>query len=187
MSKRTARSTPRTPKSLGLSSNKNPRCTRHAPDSLPGSNKKTPGGFEKTTCGTLNASGPTPGSNEIAPPAHLLPDTAAWWASVAVDYALEAHHLRILTLAAEAWDRGVEAREAIAKHGSVYVDRFDQPRARPEVAIERDSRIAFARLVRELALDLDPPDQKGRPPRIGGRRGHETELDEEDRLILGLD
>lgn len=159
----------------------------NAPGGRPGSNKKTPGGFKKTTSGTLNASGPAPGSNEIPPPAHLRPDTAAWWASVAGDYALEAHHLRILTLAAEAWDRGQEAREAITRHGSVYVDRFDQPRARPEVAIERDSRIAFARLVRELALDLDPPDEKGRPPRIGGRRGHETELDEEDRLILGLD
>lgn len=162
MSKRNESGPPRTPKSLGLSPRKNHGCTRHAP-------------------------GGRPGSNEIPPPAHLRPDTAAWWASVAVDYALEAHHLRILTLAAEAWDRGQEAREAITRHGPVYVDRFDQPRARPEVAIERDSRIAFARLVRELALDLDPPDEKGRPPRIGGRRGHETELDEEDRLILGLD
>lgn len=131
-----------------------------------------------------------PGSKENSAPAHLRPDTAAWWASVAGDYALEAHHLRILTLAAEAWDRGVEAREAIAKHGTVYVDRFDQPRARPEVAIERDSRIAFARLVRELALDIDPPEEPGRPPRLGGsveRREPVTDWDADDRRILGLD
>jgi len=126
-----------------------------------------------------------PGSNKISAPPHLRPDTAGWWLSVAADYALEPHHLRILTLAAESWDRGVEAREAIARHGCVYVDRFDQPRARPEVAMERDARIAFARLVRELALDVDAPGESNRPPRIGGdaRRS----LDNGDRVALGLD
>lgn len=134
--------------------------------------------------------GASPVQSRFSPPAHLRPDTAAWWQAVASDYALEAHHLRILTLAAEAWDRGVEAREAIARHGTVYVDRFDQPRARPEVAIERDSRIAFARLVRELALDIDPPDEAGRPPRLGGspsKAAPGLDWDAEDRRILGLD
>lgn len=132
----------------------------------------------------------SPIQSGFPPPKHLRPDTAAWWASVAGEYALEAHHLRILTLAAESWDRGQEAREAIAKHGPVYVDRFEQPRARPEIAIERDSRIAFARLVRELALDLDPPDEPGRPPRLGvvtEKREPGVEWDAEDRRILGLD
>jgi hypothetical protein len=131
----------------------------------------------------------SPVQSGFSPPKHLRPDTAAWWAAVAGDYALESHHLRILTLAGEAWDRGVEAREAIARHGTVYVDRFDQPRARPEVAIERDSRIAFARLVRELALDVDPPDEDGRPPRLGGapeKKAALVDWDPEDRRILGL-
>jgi phage terminase small subunit len=133
--------------------------------------------------------GSSPGSNKNSAPPHLRPDTAAWWASVAVDYALEAHQLRILTLAAEAWDRGVEAREAIAQLGSVYVDRFAQPRARPEVAIERDSRISFARLVRELALDVSEPGGAGRPPRLGGtdKRSDIPIEDAADRRILGLE
>jgi hypothetical protein len=161
------------------------------------STRRGPGAGQKNSCkpdknhdGSLCARGRHPGSNKIFPPPHLRPDTASWWASVAGDYALEAHHLRILTLAAEAWDRGVEAREAIARHGSVYVDRFAQPRARPEVAIERDSRIAFARLVRELALDVDTPDENGRPPRIGGQSGRRDaalEMDEEDRRMFGFD
>jgi phage terminase small subunit len=134
---------------------------------------------------------PSPVETRFSPPKHLRPDTAEWWRSVAKDYALEPHHLRLLTLAAESWDRGVEAREAIAKHGAVYVDRFEQPRARPEVAIERDSRISFARLVRELALDLDPPDEAGRPPRLGSvtekRAGPVVDWDAEDRRTLGLD
>ena len=138
----------------------------------------------------LHSREPLPGSSKNSAPAHLRPDTASWWDSVARDYALEGHLVRILTLAAEAWDRGQEAREAIAKYGPVYVDRFDQPRARPEVAIERDSRISFARLVRELALDLDPPDEPGRPPRTGStamNREPAFEWDHEDRRILGLD
>jgi hypothetical protein len=80
------------------------------------------------------------------------------------EFDLDEHHVRLLTLAAEAWDRTQGAREAVALHGAVYEDRFGQPRAHPEVAIERDSRIAFARLLRELDLDGEPgPDP--RPPR----------------------
>jgi len=56
----------------------------------------------------------------------------------------------------------------------VYYDRFNAPKARPEVAIERDSRIAFARLVRELDLDLDAPTGAPRSPALtsNGGLGH---------------
>jgi phage terminase small subunit len=101
-----------------------------------------------------------------APPAHLRPETRQWWAQVCHEYVdLEGHHLKLLSLAAEAWDRCAEAREAIAEHGLTFVDRLGTPRARPEVAIERDSRIAFARLLRELALDVAAPDDS-RPPAL---------------------
>jgi hypothetical protein len=86
---------------------------------------------------------------------------------VVADFELEAHHLRVLTLAAESWDRCQQAREAIDQNGITFEDKHGQPRARPEVAIERDSRIAFARLLRELCLDVDPPADV-RPPRLAG-------------------
>ena len=98
-------------------------------------------------------------------PAHLKAATRRWFDSVLADFDLESHHVRLLTLAAEAWDRGQGAREAVAEHGLTYVDRFGQPHARPEVAIERDARIAFARLLRELALDIDVPEEAPRAPR----------------------
>ena len=128
-------------------------------------------------------------SNGNAPP-HLADETRAWWVAVATEYQLESHHRRLLTLACESWDRGVQAREALATHGTTYTDRWGQPRARPEVAMERDARIGFARLVRELALDIDPPDDTGRPPRIEngvGRRPSSPGLDDDDRQALGLD
>lgn len=99
-----------------------------------------------------------------APPSHLRPETKAWFATICGEFDLEDHHKRLLTLAAESWDRCTQAREALAKHGVTYVDRFGCPHARPEVAMERDSRIAFARLLRELNLDVDSP-AENRPPR----------------------
>jgi phage terminase small subunit len=107
-----------------------------------------------------------PQEKQLQPPKHLRPETARWWASVAEEYELEPHHLRLLTLAAEAWDRCQQAREILKKRGLTYNDRFGQPATRPEVAIERDSRIAFARLLRELDLDVSAPEES-RPPRIG--------------------
>ena len=98
-------------------------------------------------------------------PRHLRPATRRWWREIVREYVLEPHHLRLLTLAAEAWDRCQEAREVLDRAGLTYTDRFGQPRARPEVAVERDSRIAFARMMRELALDVPVPES--RPPAVG--------------------
>ena len=104
---------------------------------------------------------------KLKPPKHLKPETARWWANVLSEFELEPHHVRLLTLAAEAWDRCQQARQIIDKEGLTYEDRFGQPVSRPEVAIERDSRTAFARLLRELALDTEPPRAVGRPPGLG--------------------
>ncbi len=105
--------------------------------------------------------------DKIKAPEHLRPSTAAWFVEVCQTFDLEEHHRRLLRLACEAWDTAQEAREAIAVHGMVYVDRFDQPRARPEVGIARDARTQFARLVRELGLDLSEPEEVRPPSTVG--------------------
>lgn len=106
-------------------------------------------------------------------PKHLRKTTQNWFRSVVDDFDLEPHHIKLLTLAAEAWDRAVSAREIIDAQGLTFLDRFKQPKARPEVAIETASRIGFARLIRELALDgVDAPEAP-RAPRTadyGSRR-----------------
>ena len=104
------------------------------------------------------------------PPDHLRAPTREWFTSVVSDYQLEQHHIRLLTLAAESWDRCVEAREALAEHGLVYTDRFGSPRARPEIAVERDNKTVFARLLRELDLDIDPPPTPSRAPALRSNR-----------------
>lgn len=103
-------------------------------------------------------------------PRHLKPQTAKWWAAVVKDWNLEDHHIKLLTLAAESWDRVCAARKVLDKEGMTFIDRWDQPKARPEIAIERDSRIAFARLIREL--DLDTGQQAAsRPPGLASNCG----------------
>lgn len=105
-----------------------------------------------------------------SPPAHLKAAAKAWWRTVVGEYDLEPHHLRLLQLAAEAWDSAQAARAVIQSDGMTFIDRFGSPRARPEVAIERDSRTAFARLVRELDLDCAPPTSTPRPPALNSNR-----------------
>jgi P27 family predicted phage terminase small subunit len=90
-------------------------------------------------------------------PAHLSDASRAWWRSVVREYQLEAHHLRLLQAAAECWDRLQEARQLLARDGLVIGGREGGMRPHPAAAIERDSRIGFARLVRELDLDVEPP------------------------------
>jgi phage terminase small subunit len=103
-------------------------------------------------------------------PGHLRPATRRWWLWVVGNFELEPHHLRVLQLAGENYDRAAQAREALAANGLTYVDRFGSPKARPEVAIARDAAIVFSRLLRELRLDVAPDDP--RLPNMPGGRAH---------------
>src|SRR4051812_20234974 len=121
---------------------------------------------------TLRLVSPAPSPvRQPSPPPPLSPAMQAWGRDVLEGYDLDQHHCRLLEAACSAWDRMVEARTAVAEHGLTFSDKNGDPRSRPEVAIERDARIAFARLVRELDLDeAPPPEPRGRPPGIRSNR-----------------
>jgi phage terminase small subunit len=94
---------------------------------------------------------------------------ATWWRVLCRRYRFQPHHLRVLEVAADSWDRLAAARAEILRDGLTVADRFGQARPHPAIAIERDSRIGFLRAVRELNLaDNDLPEDS-RPPRIAGR------------------
>ena len=61
------------------------------------------------------------------------------------------------------------SQPVFAKHGLTFDGFHGEPKARPEVAIERDSRLSFARLLRELGLDIEPPVAESRPAAIQAR------------------
>lgn len=109
--------------------------------------------------------------NQIPAPQHLSESAASWWNDAVRDYDFEPHHLRILQAACEAWDRMQQAREALKNHGGLtFTDKNSAIRAHPAVAMERDARIAFARLVRELDLDTGALSEAPRPPAINSNR-----------------
>lgn len=104
-------------------------------------------------------------------PRHLKAATRRWFDAVVADWELEAHHVRLLTLACEAWDRCQQAREQIAREGLTTSTREGNHKLHPAVRVEDAARIAFARLVRELDLDVAPPAEQKRPPMLRSLRG----------------
>src|SRR5918994_2004384 len=90
-------------------------------------------------------------------PKHLSEPSRNWWRSCVREYSLEPHHLKLLQSAAECWDRQQQARAILDREGITFVDDRGNARVHPAVAVERDARVGFARLIRELDLDVDAP------------------------------
>lgn len=107
-------------------------------------------------------------------PTHLSTESRRWYAEILKDFDLESHHKKLLQAAAECWDRAGEARRAIAKDGLTHRDRHGNLRPHPAVTIERDNKTLFARLLRELALDVSEPESP-RPPAIHGNSASRRE------------
>jgi hypothetical protein len=86
------------------------------------------------------------------------------------DYLIEDHMIQTVTAAAEAWDRKEMAREILKREGLTIPCR-DGAKCHPAIGIERDSRLAYLRAVRELCLSADDPDDSRSPGlRYPGRR-----------------
>ncbi len=107
--------------------------------------------------------------NSTKAPSYLTKESRKWFNQVVANFDLDSHHIRLLTLAAECWDEASTARKAVEKHGLTFTDRYNQPKERPEVGTARQARIGFARLLRDLALDIESP-AESRPNRIGGQK-----------------
>jgi phage terminase small subunit len=107
-------------------------------------------------------------------PRHLSAEARALWRSLHDRYEFEDHEEHTLRMAVESLDRASAARRALKRHGTVYLDRFDAPHARPEVAIERDARASWLRLMGALDLpaEEEAPAEQGRT--IRGRFGEKT-------------
>jgi len=103
-------------------------------------------------------------------PSHLSADSKAFFDYVISEYnEFDRHHIKLLALACGAWDRAEEARKLIAKDGLTFVDRHGSIKPHAAVAIEKDSRTAFARMIREIGLDL-APEGKTSPPSLPANR-----------------
>ncbi len=95
--------------------------------------------------------------NDHPTPEHLGDNAASWLRETCDRCDLIEEEIRLLPLAAESLDRNEQARQAIDEHGMTYEDRFGNPKTRPEVAIERDSKLAYARIIKQLGDKLKKP------------------------------
>ena len=93
----------------------------------------------------------------------LQPETARWYAWVLDTWELDHTERRLLLLAAEAWDRYKQAKRILDEEGLTFRARGKRPTARPEIAIEKDARSAFSRLIGQLGLDSagEPEEENG--------------------------
>ena len=81
------------------------------------------------------------------------------------NFELEDHHLELLRQAACCLDRIEQARQQIDKDGLYIPDRYGGKKPHPAAKDERDHRLLFSKLLRELNLDSDSADES-RPPRM---------------------
>ena len=89
-------------------------------------------------------------------PSHLSAAAKRFFLEVSRAYELEPHHDLVLLAACEAWTRMEQARRAVDAEGPFTTNRYGQLVAHPGIAVERDCRLTFARLVRQLGLDDEP-------------------------------
>ena len=86
-------------------------------------------------------------------PGHLTEDSQEFWEWASKEFQLTEDDLKLLTLACESLDRAAQARRLLKQKGLTFDDRFGQPHARPEVAVERDSKKLFSQFVRQLGFE----------------------------------
>ena len=94
---------------------------------------------------------------KIKPPSHLSPEGRRLFVAILADYALEPHHLAILTKALEALGRADQARAEIGAGPLTVVSRLGEAKPHPLLSVERDARAQFGTLMKMLGLDLDGP------------------------------
>jgi phage terminase small subunit len=100
-------------------------------------------------------------------PKGLSPGSRAWFRGMVAEYGVsDAGGITLLTLAAEARNRMLEAAAAVAKDGLLQSDSYGRSKAHPLLAVERDARGQMLAALKALHLDVEP--LKGAPGRPGG-------------------
>src|SRR5512138_1874129 len=111
----------------------------------------------------------------IRPPTGLRAATRKWFVEVCARWVLEPHHVRLLAQACRAYDQAEAAAALIRTDGLIVTMPSGAKRPNPAIRIANEARALYARLLRELDLDLEPPTEAQRPPQLRsmtGRRRH---------------
>jgi phage terminase small subunit len=103
-------------------------------------------------------------TNEIPPPKHLGRRSKAFWRELNGIYEFEIHDLERLRVACEQIDLIDASEDAIRLAGRFVTDRYGAIKAHPGILVAKDARAMLLRALRELAVDITPPDDQKRLP-----------------------
>jgi phage terminase small subunit len=98
-------------------------------------------------------------------PKHLSKKAKELFQDITADYDLESHHIEILRLLCECLDRLEVCRKQLKRDGVFIVNRFGESKIHTALREEREQKVLFARLARELNLDLEIPESPRKPRR----------------------
>lgn len=103
-------------------------------------------------------------------PKGLKGKARVFFQNVVKNFELEEFHVELLAQGCWALQRCEEARAIVDKAGMTYVDtKSGRCFPNPATTIEKDNRVIFTRIIRELGLDLADT-QAARPPTRAGRK-----------------
>ncbi len=88
------------------------------------------------------------------PPTHLSKAAQSRWKTILGEWALGDTDLLVLESALEAFDRMRQAQRILKKAGLTTKDRFGQVKPHSCIGVERDSRAAWLRAIKQLSLVL---------------------------------
>lgn len=77
----------------------------------------------------------------------------------------ECQDFRRLDLAAQCLDRIETCRKEIEADCEFILDRFGIKKEHPALKVERDQKVIFCRIIREMSLDIEQP-KESRPPAL---------------------
>jgi len=98
-------------------------------------------------------------------PKNLSTEAKRWWRKIQDEYAIDDEAgLLLLQTALESFDRMRACQRTIEAEGQTVLDRFEQAKAHPLLAAERDARSQMLQALKQLNLDIEPlRDGPGRP------------------------
>jgi phage terminase small subunit len=103
-----------------------------------------------------------------APPGLPL-EAEDFFKTIAAEYLLEGHQVRLLELAAQQLARAIQARLVLNCDGLTVLNQRGELKEHPCVTIERNATGMFLRACRELGFDIPASSLRG-PSRPGTRR-----------------
>ena len=101
-------------------------------------------------------------TERVKVPQHLSAASGALFKGIVGDYHLEGWHIRLLTEALGSLDRAEQARTQLDTDGLTTTTRLGELKSHPLLLVERDARNTFARLMKQLGLDLEAPTERRR-------------------------